>query len=78
MVRMRTIEQAYEDIKAADNDTAITKHAIRQLVLSHTVPYVKRGNKYLINLDALIGYLSGGEVQPVVSEYGKIRRIAER
>ena len=40
MLRMRTIEQAAAEIKKADPDTAITKYAIRQLVISReTVSY---------------------------------------
>ena len=54
MLRMRTIEQAAAEIKKADPDTAITKYAIRQLVVSHEIPSITRGNKYLINIDALL------------------------
>ena len=54
MLRMRTIEQAAAEIKKADPDTAITKYAIRQLVISREIPSIQRGNKYLINLDTLL------------------------
>ena len=59
MLRMRTIEQAYKDIKAEDKDTAITPFAIRQLILNNQIPHIKRGKKYLLNLDMLIAYLDG-------------------
>ena len=76
MLRMRTIEQAAAEIKKADPDTAITKYAIRQLVISHEIPSITRGNKYLINLDALLAYLSG-EAQPEPPR-NVIRMVAER
>lgn len=76
MLRMRTIEQAAAEIKKTDPDTAITKYAIRQLVISHEIPSITRGNKYLINLDALLAYL-GGETKPEQPR-NVIRMVAER
>lgn len=76
MLRMRTIDKALEEIKKADPDTAITKYAIRQLVISHEVPSITRGNKYLINLDAQLAYL-GGEMQPEPPR-NVIRMVSER
>ena len=76
MLRMRTIDKALEEIKKADPDTAITKYAIRQLVISHEIPSITRGNKYLITLDALLSYLSG-EAQPEPPR-NVIRMVAER
>lgn len=58
--RMRTIPKAYEEIKKADPDTAITMRALRKLVNSGEVPTVKISNKVLINLDLLLEKLSCG------------------
>lgn len=58
---MRTIDGAYNEILAADPGTAVSKHAIRKLVLDGFVPSCKIGSKYLISLDELLRYL-GGEV----------------
>lgn len=57
-MRMRTIESAYQEIKEADSNTAISKHNIRQLVINGTIPSRKAGNKYIFDLDALLQYLS--------------------
>lgn len=61
-MRIRTIAQAYKEIKAADPDTAITEYRIRQLVIDGVIPSTKSGAKYLIDLDTLQSYFtSGGE-----------------
>ena len=57
MAKYRTINQAYECIKALDADTAITYHALRQLVVSGQMPSMRVGKKYLIDLDILSGFL---------------------
>ena len=59
MPRMRTIQEAYNELKRTDSETAVTPHAIRQLVLSGTIPHIKAGKKYLINMQTLEDYLCG-------------------
>ena len=56
--RMRTIAEAYKYLQKSDPDTAMNPHAIRKLILTQTIPSVKSGNKYLINLDTLEDYLN--------------------
>lgn len=56
---MRTLDECYNEIKAMDDNTAISKYYIRQLALSGKIPVVMCGRKRLINLDGLIEYLSG-------------------
>ena len=60
MLKMRTIPEAAAELKAADPHTAITQHAIRQLVLSGRVPHICIGKKRLVNMEELERYLSGG------------------
>lgn len=60
MPRMRTIEQAASELKATDPCTALTKNALRQLVLSGTVPSVTIGNKRLICMEQLEKFLTEG------------------
>lgn len=55
--RMRTIHEAAEELRKADPSTAISEYHIRRLTLDGTIPRVKAGKKYLINLDMLIEYL---------------------
>lgn len=59
MPRMRTITEAATELRKADPDTAITPHAIRKMLLNNEIPFIKAGNKRLINMDILESYLSG-------------------
>ena len=62
MAKYRTIQQAYECIKAQDADTAITYHALRQLVVSGQIPSMRIGKKYVIDLDVLSVFM-GAQVK---------------
>lgn len=75
---MRGIKAALDEIKAADPYTALTERALRRLVLTDSIPYVKVGKKYLINMNTLYDYLENGvsEVENN-SAYGNIRPIRE-
>ncbi len=80
MLRMRTIEKSHEHIKALDPDTALTKYALRQKVISGEIPSRKCGGKYLINLDVLEAYLGATDIpipQPDTYTSGKMRPIDE-
>lgn len=78
MLTMRTIEQASKIIKGRDEKTALTKHAIRQLVISGELPSVRVGNKYLLSMEALEQYLLFGTIIKVQEETPQIRRIEVR
>jgi excisionase family DNA binding protein len=56
-LRMRTIEQAYNDIKTLDKETSLTLYSIRRLVKSGDIPSYRSGKKYIINLDILLDFL---------------------
>ncbi len=56
--RMRTVHEAAEELRRMDANTGVTEYHIRQLAINNIIPRVKAGKKYLINLDALIEYLS--------------------
>lgn len=56
--RMRTVHEAALELKKLDEGTAVTEYHIRRLAINNIIPRVKAGKKYLINLDALIAYLS--------------------
>ena len=76
IARMRTLDECYNEIKAMDDNTAISKYYIRQLALSGKIPVVMCGRKRLINLDGLIDYLSGsGTAESNNADNGKIRAI---
>lgn len=59
---MRTISEAAAELRNADPNTAITPHAIRQMVLNGTIPHIRAGKKYLLNLDILERVLYSGQV----------------
>ena len=49
-MRMRTIDQVAEYVRAIDPDTALTKTAIRRKVIAGEIPSSKAGRKYLLDL----------------------------
>jgi len=55
--RLRTIDQAYRELKALDPDTAISKHYIRSIVLTGQLPHLQVESKRLIDLDDLMAYI---------------------
>ena len=57
--RMRTIDNAYAEIKALDPSTDFTKRALRRMVATKEIPTTKNGNKNLSTLALLIAKLSG-------------------
>lgn len=64
-MKLRTIEQTAAHLKEIDPDTALTKNAIRVMVKDGTIPSVRAGNKYLIDLDRLEDVL--GEKMGVIT-----------
>ena len=76
--RMRTLTAAFAWLKENDPDTALTKTALRRLVITGAIPSVRIGEgskpKYLINLDSLTDYLYGSVPVPVVAAHG-IREV---
>lgn len=56
--RMRTVPEAFAELKKADPSTAYTLRALRAAVNRGEIPVIKVGNKRLINLDRLFEMLS--------------------
>lgn len=59
MHRMRTISESVAEIKEMDEHSAVTANCIRSLCKSGKVHCVFSGKKILVDLDALLQYLSG-------------------
>lgn len=76
--RMRTINEAAEELRQIDPHTAVTPYMIRQMVLSGKLPHVKAGKKRLISLDALMEYLNAPPPVFQVIKPGTIQPISER
>lgn len=61
MVRLRTANQAWKEIKCLDPETGITEHHIRKIIKSGKLPIITQGVKVLVDMDALISYLENPE-----------------
>lgn len=61
MARMRSIPKAVEEIRAKDPETCISMCVLRRWVKEGKVPSRKTGKNYLVNVDALETYMSGGD-----------------
>ena len=60
LARMRTLDGCIKQLKQDDPKTEFTRFALRRMVLSGQISYVKTGNKYLVNYDALVSLLNNG------------------
>lgn len=56
-IRLRTIKEAYLELKNNDPNSSLTEYAIRQLVITGKLAHIRRGRKILIDYDELISYL---------------------
>jgi hypothetical protein len=76
-MKMRTLSQAYTEIKSADPGTALTPYALRRAVLSGAVPCVHAGRKRLIDIDRVMEHLSAAETAEVseTAVINGVRRI---
>ena len=59
-MQMRTIDQCAEFVQQQDPETALTKTAIRRLVITGKLPSVRIGAKYLVALENLNRFMQGG------------------
>lgn len=55
--RMRTVNEAAQELRQLDPHTAMSPYHIRRLCLDGVLPTVKAGKKILLNLDTLIEYM---------------------
>ena len=68
MVRMRTINEAHKFFKKADPETAITVFYIRSLCKQNLVRSFCSGNRFLVDLDSLINFLSGKDSTDILRD----------
>ena len=78
MKRMRTIPQAAAYIQELDPGTALTKTAIRRMVLEGKLPFTAVGTKWLVALEDLEAYLASGQVINPAPVSGGIRPVEVR
>lgn len=67
MCRMRSIRDTAKYFKDLDPDTEVTEHTIRKMIAEGTIPAVKTGIKYLINLDQLLAMFGSPDVSAKLS-----------
>jgi hypothetical protein len=60
-VRMRTVNQCIQYLKEIDPSTCIGPGFLRRRIKDGSIPFVRAGNRKLIDLSNLISYLSTGE-----------------
>ena len=52
--RIRSIRETAKMFKEMDPNTEITEKTLRKMIAEGTIPVLKTGNKFLINVDLLI------------------------
>jgi len=57
MERVRTITQLHKELLEADPGCALTKTALRRLVVTGSIPSTRVGAKYLVSREAVERYL---------------------
>jgi len=62
MARIRTLPKAVEECKEKDPGSCITLNALRQWVRQGLIPSTKAGKNFLVDMDKLEAFLSGGGV----------------
>ena len=55
---IRTIENAYEELKARDPNTCISKKYVRDLVNNGVIPSTRSGNRKLVDVDVIEDYIA--------------------
>ncbi len=56
--QMRTIKEVHKEIKKVDPNSSLTLYAVRQLVNTGKVTYIRRGRKILVDLAEVMDYLN--------------------
>ena len=72
---MRTVTQAAGWAREVDPDTALTRTAIRRLVLEGRLPHVSVGTKRLVALEDLEALMEAGTAGSTAPAVGGIRRV---
>ncbi len=56
-MRIRTIKNAYREIREQDPNTCITEWFLRQLITGGAIPSIRAGTKWLVDLDVIEEYI---------------------
>lgn len=75
-MRLRSIDKAFEEIKATDPGSAISKYWLRQLTRTRPDIFIQAGRRILIDLDRFEKYLTEPHVVKIIDPVaGRIRKI---
>ena len=80
--KMRTVNEAAQELKQLDPNTAMSSYHIRRLCLDGILPTVRAGKKLLLDLNLLIEYMTdptADKFKPrktATDTIGGIRRIS--
>ena len=66
MPKMRSVRETARIFKEMDPETQITETTLRKMIAEGTIPVVKTGVKFLINVDMLIDMLDASPVNGTV------------
>lgn len=58
LCRIRSVREVARYCKQMDPETQLTEYTLRKMIAQGTIPAVKSGAKYLINLDRLLEMLN--------------------
>lgn len=56
-MKIRTIDKLHEELMADDPGCALTRSALRRLVVTGVIPSTKIGQKYLVSREAVEKYM---------------------
>lgn len=78
MVRVRSIQETYQMLKADDPESHVTTSMLRRWVADGTLPCIRVGRKILLNFDTVLAFLStpNADLAEKTSEPGVIRPIS--
>lgn len=57
-MRLRTIKQTITEIRDNDPNTCLTEWGLRSMILEGAIPSIRRGAKYLIDIDDIEYYIN--------------------
>lgn len=64
--RMRSIKDAAKYFRELDPETELTEYTLRKMIAEGTIPAVKTGAKFLINIDQILAMF--GSPDPMEDE----------
>jgi len=78
MTHVGTIDQIISERRKEHPDDALTKNALRRLVVTGEIQSVKVGAKYLVRFEAVDEYIKNPQsLTREIAQTGRIRRICK-